>query len=614
LQPGTRLQDRYVVESILAQGGMSCVYRAQDTQTGCLVAVKVMKVRAPSEEERQQAVQQFQTEAELLRTLDHPGLVPLHDFFIEGANHCMVMDFVEGRSLRSLMEDHHGGMPLAQVLRWMDDLCRVADYLHDHTPPIVFRDLKPDNVMVDDHDHVRLIDFGIAATTNATLEAMFKTAGTQGYAPVEQYGGAVDPRADVYALGATVFTLLTGSVPPGAIEILIGEVSLPHLTTHVPSASPELERLLGRMMALFREDRPQSMAAVRTALRQVPEFQPTGRRPAYRQLAVFLYRTADLGGAELQDEVERLLCDAPVLVPLHVHSIAEKVPDAVLQRLGCGPFLGIVEMEEGWPVQVYASVSWASGARPAARRVVEHAARLAVGWPPSTPHGEVVHPVDGSLLVRVPAGPFTMGDWLKRHQLELPDYYISRHPITNRQYRHYLSTTGEMGNVRWQLYAQKYGEDVPAAQVSWFEAQAYAKWAGLRLPTGAEWEKAARGEDGRKWPWGDEWEASACCTGLVGPDARPAKAPIAVGQFPHGVSPYGCHDMAGNVWEWCSSKFRPYPFQAGDGREDPEGREPREIRGGAWTSTHLTSVSAREGLKPDQASDYVGFRVVGDPA
>ncbi|HEY3999676.1 MAG TPA: SUMF1/EgtB/PvdO family nonheme iron enzyme [Candidatus Xenobia bacterium] len=230
---------------------------------------------------------------------------------------------------------------------------------------------------------------------------------------------------------------------------------------------------------------------------------------------------------------------------------------------------------------------------------------------------EVTNPQDGSVLLRVDAGSFTMGtttsgsDTAQGGKVTLPAYYIGKVPVTNEQFRRYVKATGQAVAGNWEEAAQRSGDKAPVVNVSWNDALAYCKWAGLRLPTEAEWERAARGTDGRLYPWGNGWEANRCESSV---DTR-ASGPVAVGSFPAGASPAGCLDMAGEVWQWVSSKYRAYPYVADDGREDPNGHDDyRVLRGGSWSNQlpdALTTVH-RSPAFPSAFGNNIGFRVAHD--
>ncbi len=212
LLPLTILTNRYVIMEKIAQGGMGAVYKAQDRRLqGKIVAVKEMSESAIVPAERKRVLDSFQREAELLARLGHPNLVRVTDRFQEREHHFMVMEFIAGQTLGKMLEGRSEPFPEEQVLVWAEQLCDVLAYLHSQEPKIIYRDIKPANVMVvDGSDQVKLIDFGIARFFKPGKRKDTIEFGTDGYAPPEQYGKSqTDERADVYALGAMLHHLLT---------------------------------------------------------------------------------------------------------------------------------------------------------------------------------------------------------------------------------------------------------------------------------------------------------------------------------------------------------------------------------------------------------------------
>lgn len=235
-------------------------------------------------------------------------------------------------------------------------------------------------------------------------------------------------------------------------------------------------------------------------------------------------------------------------------------------------------------------------------------------------------------LVNIPAGPFTMGskegpeDERPQHEVTLRAFSIDRFPVTNAQYAEFLNTASRTSapvydfddpdariHRRGERWVADPGYDNhPVVEVPWAGAAAYCAWRGKRLPTEAEWEKAARGTDARRYPWGTDL-----------PDKRRARyeAPyndtVPVDAHPAGASPYGVRDMAGNAWEWVSSAYRPYPYRADDGREDSKAGPVRSTRGGGHDSSanDLTTTQRGRNLSRNPASGHhnIGFRCARSP-
>jgi formylglycine-generating enzyme required for sulfatase activity len=227
---------------------------------------------------------------------------------------------------------------------------------------------------------------------------------------------------------------------------------------------------------------------------------------------------------------------------------------------------------------------------------------------------QITNDTDGSVLVLVPGGHFTLGSTLNFDEKPPNDqtvkpFYMGRVDVTNEQYRKFVAATGHKTAGDWEADAKQWGDKAPVLEVSWQDAQAYCQWAGLRLPSEPEWELAARGTEDRVYPWGNTWDPTKLCCSKE--NVRDAGGPTAVGSFPDGASPYGCLDMAGNVCQWCSSKYRPYPYDAGNGCEDLSGDDPRVLRGGSWYINVPEDFrgSYRRGYPPTKIDNTIGFRV-----
>ncbi len=222
-EPGQVLAGRYRIESVLGQGGMGAVYLAtMEALGGKKVAIKEMELRGLSQRELDAAVAQFRSEAKLLAHLEHPNLVAVTDFFVEADKHYLVMAYVPGETLQQRLRQRGRPFSWAQIKEWAQPLGAVLTYLHTQDPPILFRDLKPSNVMVESSGRVKLIDFGIARTgqEGEKTSTFLRGTGTSGFSPIEQYGGgqSTDQRSDIYSLAATLYQLMTGKIPPDAVS------------------------------------------------------------------------------------------------------------------------------------------------------------------------------------------------------------------------------------------------------------------------------------------------------------------------------------------------------------------------------------------------------------
>lgn len=269
LEPGTILQGKYVIDRVLGQGGMGTVYLARQTTLGDrLVAIKETTLTLGNADTRQQAGALFRKEAEILASIEHPNLVDVKDYFEEGDSRFIVMAFVDGETLDEVLERSAMRLRVDQVLGWTDQVCEILTVLHEHNPPVFVRDLKPSNIMLDQTGRIRLIDFGIARVghPDEATSPLIKGVGTSGFAPVEQLTGSTDGRSDLYALGATVYTLVSGARPPSSAELAAGHVSLTPPSQLNPAVSPQLDAVISRLMSPQAEARYQTVREARKAL------------------------------------------------------------------------------------------------------------------------------------------------------------------------------------------------------------------------------------------------------------------------------------------------------------------------------------------------------------
>lgn len=254
LAVGQTLQNRYRILGLLGQGGMGAVYLAADTRLGGkTIAIKEMSDASLSTiQQRQQAIDAFRQEAQMLALLNHPNLPKVTDYFTENGKHYIVMEFVEGETLEDYLGRRGQQVSETEARGWAAQLCDVLGYLHRQNPPVIFRDLKPANVMLTPQGQLKLIDFGIARFFKAGKPGDTLVMGTPGYAAPEQHGkGQTDGRSDVYSLGVLLHHVLTGHDPAAT-----------------PFALPPVRQL-----------NPQVSAAMAQAITRSTEMQPAQRFP-----------------------------------------------------------------------------------------------------------------------------------------------------------------------------------------------------------------------------------------------------------------------------------------------------------------------------------------------
>lgn len=287
LNVGDMIDRRYRVDKHIATGGMGAIYKGEDTRLQTVVAIKEMIDFFQTEEDKNYAIKRFREEALLLADLRHPNIPRVTDNFVENDKYYLIMDFVEGKSAEKIIMENGGrGLPEARVLEWGIQICDVLDYLHSRTPPIIYRDMKPSNIMILNDDNVMLVDFGIARHFSPRRPGTM--IGTHGYAPPEQYKGNTEPKSDLYALAATMHHLLTGNDPTKGVPF-----NFKPIRQWKPELSEGMERILEKALENLPDRRFNTAGEMKAELEKlkggggsvrssVPSPQQSAPQPVYR--------------------------------------------------------------------------------------------------------------------------------------------------------------------------------------------------------------------------------------------------------------------------------------------------------------------------------------------
>ncbi len=295
MQPGTLLNQRYEILAVVGQGGMGTVYKAEHVRLHSIVAVKEIRGTGAEGAEKRQELEACEHEAQFLVRLNHTHLPKVTDAFIENDNFYLIMEFIEGVTLDSRLASA-GGAPVdvLQGVEWGLQIADVLAYLHSQEPPIIFRDLKPSNVMVQPDGAIKLIDFGIARHFQEGASKDTSLLGSVGYSPPEQFGkGQTDQRSDVYAFGATLHHLITGR-DPALTPFKFAPAN--KLNLQVPDS---LANLLEMCLSIEPKDRPQSINVAAVQLLRAREELVQRRAQAVAQQAAL-----NAVGRSLADSME----------------------------------------------------------------------------------------------------------------------------------------------------------------------------------------------------------------------------------------------------------------------------------------------------------------------
>jgi len=630
---------KYEILGELGKGGFGVVYKARDTTLDRLVALKVLHSQLTLED---RFVEYFEREAYSLAKIDHPNVVTIYEIGNFEGQVFIAMRYLPGGSLSDKLR-RQGSLGQQEAFAIFDQICRGL--MAGHKRGVVHRDVKPGNILFDDNGQAIVADFSIAkAVQMSTVVATTGSvgfAGTPSYMPPEMWDeGVVTPAVDQYSLACVMYEMLTGR------KLFEGETTSKIMHSHFsPVILPEtmplgLRIILKKALAFEPENRYASIDEFRQALEayektgyiqeQKPVINPVVEPTAYRKEELSKKpKEQTLGLRQQSKQLKRL---PPVILWMIGGVLVVMIPTFFLTR---SKLTTVPLSVEGDPPPTLATTLTSATQEPT---ITKAPTPTDTPLPTAQVDNSRVRKIDGMAQVLVPAGSFTMGnDYSKEdekpeHSVWLDSYWIDTYEVTNGQYAKCVSEgacyppdyrNSESNDI---YYGNRSFDDYPVLFVSWHDADKYCQWVGGRLPTEAEWEKAARGDkDTRIYPWGDFYAgnyANLCdrnCTlswsdkGVN--DGYRDTAPV--GSYPDGASQYGAMDMAGNVCEWVADWYQKDYYINKQDWSEPQGPATgyqRVLRGGSWyDDTVYLSVSIRLGYDPNKSFYDVGFRCVSEP-
>jgi eukaryotic-like serine/threonine-protein kinase len=483
-------------------GGMSHVFRATDTVLGRTVAIKILTPAGVADPDTKA---RFLQEARTASNISHENILAVYDFGEEAGKPYMVMEFLRGRTLRCAIQEKLLA-DLKSKLRVALQVAHALGYVHQHQ--IVHRDVKPENINIDNSGRAKLMDFGIAKTADLSLTQPGYVLGTPYYmAPEQIIGKPVTSSVDIYAFGIMLYEMFLGTRPYSgdSIETIFYKImheplDLSPLT--VAGVPPEIVEIVARC---------------------------TRKEPSARY-ADFSGTVADLENA-LATQVAPTVPHAP---PAHAGKSASKSPDKSRTTLFTGIGVAVLAL-------AVAGFLWLSHNKPTAKKTELPTAQ--------EPASEARISTPAGMMRLVPSGEFRMGE--QKETQHLDSFYIDETEVSIRDYAAFCAATNHGLPPNFNS-AQP---DLPVVNVTIADARAFATWAGKRLPTAKEWEKAARGRDGFAYPWGDAKDPRLA--NVFDNPALQQHAPQPVNSFSQSASPYHVLNMVGNVSEFNDEPVTP---------------------------------------------------------
>jgi len=615
---------RYEILELLGEGGMATVYKAYDTRLEREVAIKVIRRDAFPQDDMEMLLKRFEREAKSLGRLSHPNIVGVIDYGEHEGSPYLVMVYLSGGTLKDRLGKP---IPWQDAIQMILPIANALEYVHDQN--IINRDVKPSNVLMTEKGQPMLTDFGLVKLfgekekEGTHLTSSGTGLGTPDYMAPEQWTGDATAQSDLYSLGVVFYEMVTGHRPytadtPAGVLLKQATEALPLPKYYITDLPQNVESVLLKVLA---KDPKNRYPDVQTFIAELKNLL------AGRDVLASSIRTERLR-EQMTGKMERNLQDASSSGPQPASQ--KKTLLFIISGLG---ILGLLVVFGGyWFIK--SNPGMFSAAPTATQQVTPSPTvdiptetlepTLAVtdtpALPTETPIPSEITDSKNVPMRLIPAGEFTMGSndtgdvgSQPATKIDLEAFYIDKYEVTNEMYDACVyavecrkpQRTGSV--TRSTYFDNPVFAKYPVIYVDWKMAKAYCEWRGARLPTEAEWEKAARGTDARIYPWtGEALDCSyANIPGCVGDTAQ-------VDQYEKGQSIYGLFGMSGNVWEWTSTLYDLYPYDSTDGREDPKATGQRIVRGGSWYqfggNAGNVRVDTRLKLDPAYLGAYVGIR------
>lgn len=659
---------QYRVSCLQGMGGMALVYRAYDLHLDRDVVVKLIRADAIAEEHHERIMNRFEREARAHAGFSHPNIVPVYDYGELDGIPYLVMAYLSGGTLKDRV-----GEPVhfQSAIHYIKPVADALSYAHKLG--VVHRDVKPSNILLSSEDRPALTDFGIAdllEVDETTLTGTGLGVGTPEYMAPEQWMGKSCEASDQYGLGVVLYELITAQKPFQAdtpVGLALQQKTDPlippsKIVQYIPGC---VENVILKMLSFDPNDRYRDMEEASLALGDLEKWikhnhaLPVTQENRNNKEEV-LSKTQNLIVNTKQNNKKRKFSNNKKHNEEVSSALTKKKRNWVIGMVfGCLFLLSIIlalwkRDANGFQADVQPTLlSSVATPEPSPMpspmpSLVSSITQIGGTLTPTrtaepsytptitsthTPEKESIisklRDVDNMEMVYVPAGEFIYGTGndgysvegvyvpFSEHDVYLDAFWIDKYEVTNQQYNLCVEAGvctapySPSSSTRYDYYENIEYSNYPVISVERSMANTYCNWVGGRLPTDAEWEKAARGTDGRAYPWGNIWTTEALVG--IGEDTDE------VGSYPLGASPYGAMDMVGNVWEWVSDWYHPaiYATEPVDNPTGPNFGEYRLLRGGSFSGQNYLSTGSgvlqrARSYQGGSALEDVGFRCVMD--